>query len=126
MRFINQIVMEGVIADKAALYNSLRGRKAYTILWHKYNNQEMLVKAISSKKLRQAFLDLEKGDIVTFFGFIIFIDREVKNTKPFPVIIVDRMRVLETDGSYGLELLDGADLKDLIEVKRLPLPWEKE
>jgi hypothetical protein len=118
--------MEGVVADKAALYNSLKGRKAYTILWHKQNGQEMLVKAISSKRLRQAFLDLEKGEIVTFYGYIIFIDRQTKNTKPFPVIIVDRMRVLEIDKSRGLELLEGADLKDLIEVKRLPLPWEKE
>ena len=126
MRFINQIVMEGVVADQSALYNSLKGRKAYTILWHKTNNQEMLVKAISSKLLRQAFLELEKGDIVTFYGYVIFIDRQTKNTKPFPVIIVDRMRVLETDRSLGLGLLEEADLKDLIDVKKLKLPWEKE
>ena len=125
MKFINQIVIEGVIADKSLLYNSLKGRKAYTILWHKTNNQEFLIKVISSKMYRQAVLDLEKGAIVTFYGYIIFIDRATKNTKPFPVLIMDRMRVLDVDKSYGLEILEDADLKDLIDVKRLPLPWEK-
>ena len=126
MQFINQVVIEGVIADKAALYNSLQGRKAYTILWTKTNNQEMLIKVISSKMYRQTMLDLEKGDIVTFYGYVIFMKRMTKNTNPFPVLIMDRMRVLETDKSYGLEMLESADLKELIEVKRIPLPWEKE
>lgn len=126
MKFINQIVMECVVADKGELYNSLKGRKASVVVWHKQNNQEMLIKVISNKYLRQAFLNFEKGDIVTFYGYIIFIERKTKNARPFPIIISDRIRDLDTDKLRGLEFLNDANLSDIIDLKKLSLPWEKE
>lgn len=76
--------------------------------------------------LNRAILNLERGMVVTFYGEILFINRDSEYSRPFPILTIDRMRVLDVDASYGEGLLKKASLEGVNELKTIRLPWEKE
>lgn len=127
MEFVNQLVIEAVVVEPSSIAKTKKGTRSSVVVWHSSRNTEMLLKVTCKRyDLNKAILELERGMVVTFYGEILFINRDSEYSRPFPILTIDRMRILDVDLSYGEGLLEKATLEDVNKLRTIKLPWEKQ
>ena len=120
--------MEGVIVDAPYEYMTTRRGVSYGVIcYHKQNGIEMIFKvtAGSNNIIKGQIKKMEKGQIITFYGTVLFFKKTKGLAHQFIIVSPDRIRILDVDVDYGKGLLEEADLSEVEALKGVTLPWER-
>ena len=125
--FINNITLEGVVVEPPSqIMTSKNGIAISVIVWHHTNGNEMLFRAMSNSSIAKSLMgNLNRGDLVTFYGAALFLKRRKDASQPFIIVSTYNIRSLNVDGDYGEKLLENANLSDVNKLAELKLPWDK-
>lgn len=125
MEFINNVIIQGVVVDIPYIVSSRLGRRHTVPVWTKLLNVEMLIVVTATSDVDLFVSEMERGDIVTISGRLFFANTNGEINHQTPIILASLIYDSGIDNSYGIEMLDKADLSKVKNVEKTKLPWEK-